>query len=417
MSENRISLKLLYLVRSEADFERIIALGIAGRDKYTQSFIYAGDISLSFENGIKNLFQKDLFKNEGFAIKNIWEYDLICRILRRFLGKPHVTYEDVINKRSSKLSLVRSTIFRKLISRRKATIVKKTFDMINPDVLITDQSQMMDDYYPEIIRRKALDRGIPVCLFPHGAGGGLHCHFSDPINHDGYEKYHVFVCSKGELPGRPNKHTILGDISTSFPYINYIHKKSQNQITFNDDKPFRLAFFIGGGPPTTTNAWSKMEQIIIDLSENDQVAMIIKSHPRDPHALNSSIVNHFNNVQIVGSECDHSRLVKWANIIVSSDHSSVVFEPMILGKKVVAIEGKHVPKFKEKHSPLINAKLLHIKSSSEFELNRIPNSDPEEPIINDLAWGGNGKKDLAVLFHEKMEQLIKGQESTKNHKE
>lgn len=35
--------KLLYVVRSEADFERAICLGIAGKVKYDQHFLFVGE--------------------------------------------------------------------------------------------------------------------------------------------------------------------------------------------------------------------------------------------------------------------------------------------------------------------------------------------------------------------------------------
>ena len=68
----------------------------------------------------------------------------------------------------------------------------------------------------------------------------------------------------------------------------------------------------------------------------------------------------------MGSEWDRSRVIKWADIIVCSDHCSTIFEPMILGKKVVAIEGTHIPKYKDKHSLLKYSSVKHISSAKEF---------------------------------------------------
>jgi len=73
-------LKILYLVRSEADFERVIALGVSGKGRFEQYFIYTGDVSLFFNDGIKNKFLKDLFKRNSLSIKNYWEYDFFTRV-------------------------------------------------------------------------------------------------------------------------------------------------------------------------------------------------------------------------------------------------------------------------------------------------------------------------------------------------
>ena len=101
-------------------------------------------------------------------------------------------------------------------------------------------------------------------------------------------------------------------------------------------------------------------------------------------------------------------LIDWADIVVCSDHCSTIFEPMILGKKVVAVEGKHIPKYKEKHSPLKYSSVKYITSAREFDLNSIPNVNPEDPVTNRICWGNHGKADLAKLFLEKVEEVIEG---------
>jgi hypothetical protein len=402
-------LRILYLIRAEADFERVIALAIAckgnaGKDKVAQFFVFAGDMSWFYKNGIKNEFQKYIFQNESFEMKNFWEFDFVCRTLSKICGENDVTLKDTLKGGKSFISFVKSVALRQLIKRRKEKIVKKVFSSIRPEMLIADQFQTIADYVPEIFRQQALSMNIPVFLFPHGAAGGLHGHFSFPVNHDKYRNCHVVVCNEKELPKERNNHLILGDVSSSYPFISYIHSIDKFSVTFQNLKQHRIVFFIGGNPTTSTNAWSKMEEIIIDLSENEKVAMIIKTHPRDSQAQSTSIITAFSNVKIVGSDYDHTRLVKWANIVVCSDQCSMIFEPMILGKKVVAVEGKHIPKFKNCHSPIKYSSVLHISSADEFDLENIPNADSKDSVSNTVAWGGHGKVDLAKLFHEKLDQ-------------
>ena len=133
--------------------------------------------------------------------------------------------------------------------------------------------------------------------------------------------------------------------------------------------------------------------------------MVVKKHPRSELA-DLRMVSTFNNVKIVGSWCDRSRVTQWADIVVCGDHCSTVFEPMILGKKVVVVQGKHIPRYKDKHSPLKYSSVKHISSASEFDLNAIPNANPEDQVTNRICWGNHGEIDLAKLLLEKVEEII-----------
>jgi len=146
-----------------------------------------------------------------------------------------------------------------------------------------------------------------------------------------------------------------------------------------------------------------MEQIIIDLSANTDVAMVLKLHPRMT-LYDLQLLGTFNNLLIVNRETDRSRVSKWANIVVCSDHCSTIFEPMILGKRVVAVEGRHIPKYKNNHSPLKKSSVMHISSADEFELENISNADPEDPVMNTIAWGGHGNVDLADMAFEYLQE-------------
>ena len=79
--------KLLYLVRAEADFERVVALAIAGKDRFRQTFVFVGDSSPFFANGICNQFQKKLFKEHGFQMKDFCDYGMIGAILKKTFFK------------------------------------------------------------------------------------------------------------------------------------------------------------------------------------------------------------------------------------------------------------------------------------------------------------------------------------------
>ena len=72
---------ILYLVRTEADYERAICLAIAGKKLgLVQSFVFAGDFSPFYEEGLQNKFQNHLFSLHEFNMRNIIEYCLITKL-------------------------------------------------------------------------------------------------------------------------------------------------------------------------------------------------------------------------------------------------------------------------------------------------------------------------------------------------
>ena len=75
--------KVLYIVRAEADFERAVCLGIAGKNYFDQHFIFVGDSGLFFNQTIQNKFQKSLFFSNGFKIDEYFKYDLIALFLSK----------------------------------------------------------------------------------------------------------------------------------------------------------------------------------------------------------------------------------------------------------------------------------------------------------------------------------------------
>jgi len=251
-------------------------------------------------------------------------------------------------------------------------------------------------YIPEIFRQVALKKGIPIYIFTHGAAGGLHNKFSE-FKFDSYNGCTVLACSKYEPNSHDKNRIILGDMSSSYPYVYYVNEQNYFGINFMQERKYKVGFIVGGTMFTSTNGWHIMEEIIIDLSDNSDVAIILKLHPREAPFIDLRMLEKFDNLLIVNRETDRSRVSKWANIVVCSDHCSTIFEPMALGKKVVAVEGRHIPKYNNNHSPLNNSSVSHISSADEFDLKNMPNADPEDQVMNSVAWGEHGKIDLAEL--------------------
>ena len=392
---------IIILIRTESDFERAICLGISANKKYSVHFIFVGDFSPFYFDGISNKFQKELFKRNGFKIKDFSDFDIFGKLLKKLCNNRSINFKSVLHNKKLLLKYIFFRIFTKYILLRKKNIIKKIFKKINPVSLLTDLSGTDPDYLPEQIRVEATKRKVPVFLFTHGAAGGLHSVFSSP-NFEPYNKYKVFVCNKNETRPDIKNRIILGDVSSSYPYVNYLNSLDLENIDFQNDRMYRIGFMIGGTAAyTSTSGWSVQEEIIIELSENKDVAMVLKVHPRDTGLDYLKMVSQFDNLLIVKNETDRSRVSKWANIVICNDHCSTVFEPMILGKKVVAIEGKHIPKYSNKHSPLINSSINYIKKSSEFKLNSLINVEKEDKVTNQIAWGDNGPINLVELFLKK----------------
>lgn len=403
---------ILYLVRAESDFERVVTFSIAAKGKYNQNFVFVGDSFPFYFQGIQNKFQKYLFAKNGFKMKDFCDFDLISMMLKIFAIKRNLSFETIIKSNSSLIIRLLFLYLLKFYLRfSKKRIVKKVLKRLKPQVLLTDASQTMDDYLPEMFRSIAYQMGIKTCIFSHGAAGGLH-HAFTKSKYKPYKNYYVFICSREENYPFYDNRVILGDVCSSFPYVNYLNESEDNKISFLDGRKYKIAFVQAGvnNKFTSTNAWPEMEKIIIDLSENDDVAIIIKKHPRESQITDFRMLSTFKNVKIVGSECDRSRITKWADIIVCSDYCSTIFEPMILGKKVVAVEGWHIPKYKNVHSPIKHSSVNYITKASDFCYKELKYSNPDDQIINCICWGGNGKVDLADLFLNKMNEIISKKE-------
>ena len=393
--------KLLYVVRTEADFERAVCLGIAGKAKYDQHFLFVGDFSPFYGDGILNEFQKELFSRHDFVINDFCEFSFIGSILKRLAGGVSISMQQFSENKMLIVPWLFNAFLRRFLASRKEKIVRKVLQTIEPSVLLTDQSLTDCDYLPEIFRSTAIKMQIPVYIFTHGAAAGLHSTFSE-FTFDAYAGCTVLACSEREPNSKDSNRIILGDMSSSYPYVHFINQQDFCDIKFMDDKKYKVGFLVGGTMFTSTNGWHTMQEIIIGLSESSDVAMVLKLHPREAPFIDLRMLEKYDNLLIVSRETDRSRVSKWADIVVCSDHCSTIFEPMILGKKVVAVEGKHIPKYNGIHSCIRDSSVTHISSSTEFELNNLLHANPEDQVTNTVAWGGNGSVDLGELFLNKI---------------
>jgi hypothetical protein len=396
--------KVLILIRSEADFERATCIGIALKEKYLPYFVFTGDRSPFYSDGIKNLFQKTIFHEEGFDVVDFSDFDFLGKVFKVLIGGKKIELSEVKNSINKIFPYCIYRIFLKYIWFRKQSVIRNLFQKTEPYFLMTDQSITHADYLPEEIRVFAVSKKIPVYLFTHGAAGGLHSEFSDPV-HEPYGNYKVLKCNRNESPLDNKNIIITGDMASSFPYVNFLNQKNYYQIDFLNYRKYKIGFMMGGVADcrTSTNGWNIQEELIIELSENEDVAMVLKLHPREAQSLDLRMIKNFKNLLIVDRECDRSRVTKWADILVCSDHCSTIFEPMILGKKVVALEGKHIPMYAKKHSPLKFSSVDFITSAAEFNLDSIHSADPFDNVTNEIAWGNNGPIDLAKFAIQKIE--------------
>ena len=85
---------ILIIIRSEGDFERAISIGREAKNKFNISFVFVGDASPFFKDGIQNRVQKKLFIKNRFQIHDFSDFDLIGRGLKKLSGGKKSTIKD-----------------------------------------------------------------------------------------------------------------------------------------------------------------------------------------------------------------------------------------------------------------------------------------------------------------------------------
>lgn len=393
--------KILYLIRTEADFERVVCLCLEGKQKYIQSFIFTGDFSPFYDDGIQNRFQKYLFDREGFKVYNFYEKSLVLKIIvKLFSFKQKLSFYSVKKRKYLLLKFFAFKFFEFYLKRNKLKIVREWLLELDPHILLTDQSSDNEEYLQEIFRRVALTQNIRVGTFTHGAAGGLHSEFSEPKFLE-YPGCQVFVCNVNETTKNFNNRIILGDVSSSFPYVNFLNSLNDCIFSYLNERRFRIVVFMGGkAMNTSTSGWFLQEDFIIRNGNEKNVAIVVKIHPRETALIDLSLIAQFDNVQIVGNEIDRSRLLKWSNLVVCNDHCSTIFSAMILGKKVISFAGTRIPKYKNSFSPIKYSTACYMEAPFQGRLEDVRNSDPIDSITDKICWGENGPINLAekLLF-------------------
>lgn len=393
---------ILYLIRAEADLERISSIAIPGKAYAKQYFAYYGDIDLLFHFGIKNKFQKELLRINNFEVLDV--------ITLSIFGK---LYGWI---RSLEANLLFLKLFHKLIQKvfnrffhnyqNKDKLVEKLLKKIKPNILITDNSVERENYFPHLLRQAALKKNIKIHVTGHGPAGGLHKEYSEynMTPPDKFQGCVVGICSKHDIGFGLSNRIVTGDPADNYPHLLYKHKQRIDEINFLNDRKYKIGFFMSAPFETSTNSWSIMEDIMLDYSFRDDIAMVAKFHPRLYKLGDYRYLKKMDNLKFFGPELDRTRLVKWADIIVCSDHCSMLFEGMILQKKVVAVHSKKVrpfAKFKSKiHSCDISMNSIH--NANEFKLDKLKKYTSDTKFINEFCWGDLGKADLGELIIKDM---------------
>jgi len=261
-------------------------------------------------------------------------------------------------------------------------------------------------YFPAILRKTAIQLGIKVHITGHGPAGGLHREYStyQTIRLSDFEDCEVGICSEHDYGFGLKNRVVTGDPADSFPLVQMKNQDDFQRITFHNDRKYRIGFFMAAPFETCTNGWSVMEEIMLDLAFRDDVVMIAKFHPRLYKTGDYRYLPGIENLKLYGSELDRSRLTQWANIVVCSDHCSTIFEPMILGKKVVAIHSKKVRPFASYVSPVHDSdpSINSIYHAEEFDLEGLQTYTDNQGFIDEYCWGGHGQVDLGESILNKL---------------
>ena len=394
--------KILYLIRSEADFERIVCLALEGKSIYEQKFIFTGDFSPFFESGIKNKFQKKIFFDNEFEIEDFYNNSIFLVFFVKFFKISKISLNDVLlNKRLIfRYFFLKSFLY--IQKKLNSIIIYNLFKKSSYDFLLTDQSSDEPEYIQSIFRNTAINFNIKVFTFTHGSAGGLHAHFSNP-QFLLYKNVTLFVSNKHETNSNLKNRIILGDVSSSYTYTKFLNEIEFDEINFLNEKKYKVGIMMGGiAELTSTTAWRRQEEFIIENGNNRDIAIVLKLHPRETDFIDLRIVRQFSNVLVVNQEVDRSRVVKWSNIIICNDHCSTIFSPMILNKKVIALRGKHIPMFENMYSPLFNSSVNYYDNDKKIDLSELRDSNPYDNIMDEICWGNHGPINLASLLLKKI---------------
>jgi len=261
-----------------------------------------------------------------------------------------------------------------------------------------DNAVERPNYFPHCLRQAALKRKIIIHITGHGPAGGLHKEYItyEMIRPHPHNDCIVGICSQHDYGYNLPNRIITGDPADSYKHLLFKHGQTYDDIKFLNDRKYKIGFFMAAPFETCTNGWAIMEEIMLDYAFCKDVAMVAKFHPRLYKHGDYRYLLKIDNLKLFGSELDRSRLVKWADIVVCSDHCSTIFEPMILGKKVVAVHSKKVRPFAGFKSPVHNSdpSMNSIHSSAEFNLDKIKAYTPDTNFIDEYCWGNLGKIDL-----------------------
>lgn len=383
----------LIVIRNEADHDRALALGRGATGNRKLFFLFIGDKFLYYKYGINNVFLKEVYNLNDFKVLDVSDFNIIGRILKNTYCFMH----DKLNAKYSVLTVralnVLYSIIHKIYRIRKKRIINTIIKSIAPNEVFTDNSTENDKSMLEIFRRECAARDIPVYIFAHGIGGSL----MQGLYHDvfcEYKNYKVFASSGYEVSVFPKNRILLGDLANSYTHIRYLNSISSHDLNNISDKKYKIAFIVGGTLPDITNAWCEQEQLIMNLSVNNDVQMILKLHPREPAPVRLRHLAKYRNLLILDNNIDTGKVIKWADIVILNDSTSTLIIPIVIGKKVIVIEGKKSPRFANHYSLALNAHINHFNNVNDIVLDDLIDSQISDDVLNEIAWGGHGRIDL-----------------------
>ena len=374
----------VFIVRSDADLERAICLAsnFESTLKVKSVIVFIGDKNIFFEYSINNKFLTHLILKWEIPLYDISSFSIILRFLKWF-------FSLFASKQKSYFRVIKILILaavRKYINLKILIISHRILKKYKPTHLFTDQT-IDDDTYPIArIRKYFVKNNIKTMLFCHGAAGGLHKGFAN-YKYSEYNGCLVLAPNKLEVGEHKNR-IVTGDFSYSKEYLDKIYSIDYDEIEFNNNCDFRIAIIIGGTlqSNTITNSWRIQEEIIINLSNRKDVAIVLKLHPREAELMDLRMVKTFKNVKIVRSETDRSRVIKWSNHVICSDHTSIVFDVLIRNKSITITKGYRIPRYRDIPSPFDGLRFKLISNAEDFELTSKVNYT-FAPSLYELVWG------------------------------
>ena len=320
-----MSLKILFVSRMNADFERWVSLTDYLHDKMEVHMFHAKDLER-----LENPAMHAVLEECGVEIKTYANFSFFHRIFL-FLNTIARAYSSNILWRLGQ-------IFKKIGQRQLKTKLYKYLDKLNPDVLfITPYPEIVESGYEGLCycHEWFVDNHRHVISADHGSmiyapksslieiNQSIHWHFSSSE-----------ICAKRVI-GRDLKNSAMniGDLKNSIAFMSKL-KSYYRKICHGRT----VALFIPADINVNVKHWHFALQMVGKLLSHEEIdSVIVKAHPNSTYLPFSEALPQDPKVKFIYTEYNSCEICFEADIVISHP-SSVLIDALSLGSRVYLVD-------------------------------------------------------------------------------